>query len=120
MLEGSETGDRVEGAEALAREAPAVEQVHVETVTPAGGHLRRRQGDADTVAPSAPNRVEQRAPTTAEVEHTTARSEADLLGDELVLPILCLFQGHRKVAVVLRAAEVGQLSQAEAEHAVDQ
>ena len=88
----------------------------------------RRQAAAcaeDSVTPTpvaapAADEVEQRAPAAAQVEHAPARPDPDLLGHVLVLAPLRLLEGQREVAVVLGSAEVGELSQAEPEDAVDQ
>ena len=97
-----------------------VVQVDVEAVPPARRRLRRRQRDADPDAAAAADEIEQRAPAAAEVEHPPARPDPDLLGDVLVLAPLSLLEAQREVAVVLRPAEVGQLSETEPEDAVDQ
>ena len=48
------------------------------------------------------------------------RLEPELLGHVLVLAPLRLIQGQREVAVVLRAAEVSELSQGESDDPVGQ
>ena len=99
---------------------PRVLEVDVEAVAPAGLRLRRGQRHPDAGRPPPADEVEQRAPSAAQVEHAPARADPDLLGHVLVLAPLSLLQGQREVAVVLGAAEVGQLPQAEPEDAVDQ
>ena len=74
--------------------------------------------DSVTPTPLAPRAravVQQRAPAAAEVEHPPPGRDADLLGDVLVLAPLRLLEGEREVAVVLGAAEVGKLAEAEPE-----
>src|ERR1700726_38308 len=89
-------------------------------MTPAGRELRAREchANADRVAPA--DEVEQRAPTTTDVQHARSRPEPDLLGDILVLVALRLLEGEREIAVVLRPAEVRQLAHAEPENLVGQ
>ena len=120
MLERAEAGHRVERAEGLALERAGVEEVHVETVSTARGELRGGERDADTTGAVTTNDVEQRSPSAAQVEHAPARCDPELLDDELVLARLRLFEGQREVTVVLGAAEVGHLTEAESEHPVDQ
>ncbi len=86
----------------------------------AGLHLRRGQGHPDAGGPGAADGVEQRTPPAAEVEHSPARLEPDLLRHVLVLAPLGLLEGQREVTVVLRSAEVRQLAQAEPDDAVGQ
>ena len=92
----------------------------VEPVALAGGLLRARERDAHARRALLADGGQERAPAAAEVEHAAARLDADLLGHVLVLAALGLLEAHREVAVVLRAAEVGQLSEADPEDAVDQ
>ena len=92
----------------------------VEPVAPAGLGLG---GESVTPTPSAlalADEVEQRPPAAAEVEHAAAAVDPDLLGDVLVLAPLRLLERQREVAVVLGAAEVGELAEAEPEDPVDQ
>ena len=88
----------------------------------------RRQASTcaeDSVTPT-PSRaaladvVEQRPPAAAEVEQPPPGLDPDLLGDVLVLAPLRLLEREREVTVVLGAAEVGELAQAEPEDPVDQ
>ena len=72
------------------------------------------------VAPLLADEVQQRTPPAAEIQHAPAGSDADLLGDVLVLAPLSLLEAQRKVAVVLGSAEVRQLAQAQANDAIDQ
>src|SRR3954451_6291954 len=120
VLEGAEAGDGVERAERVARDLAGVAQVHVEPVPLAGRLLGAREGHADARAALLPHEVEQRAPAAAEVEYAATGFDADLLRHVLVLAALRLLEGLREVAVVLRAAEVGELAEAEPEDAVDQ
>jgi hypothetical protein len=69
---------------------------------------------------TAPNEVKERAPPAAQVEHAPPGCDPDLLGHVLVLAPLSLLEVQREVAVVLGAAEVRKLAQAEPEDAIDQ
>ena len=120
VLEGAEAGDRVERPEALARQLAGVEQPHVEPVPPARRRLCARERHAQRRPAAAAHEVEQRAPAAAEVEHPPPGPDPDLLGDVLVLAPLRLLEADREVAVVLRAAEVRELAEAEPEDAVGQ
>ena len=95
-------------------------EVDVEAVPPAGRRLGGGQGDADPDAAPAPDEVEQPAPAAAQVEHAPSRADPDLLGHVLVLTALSLLEAQGEVTVVLRSAEVRELSQAEPEDAIDQ
>src|SRR5262249_18432243 len=104
----------------VAGELPRVGEAHVEAVAPARRDLRGRERDPDA-RPAAPaDDVEHRSPPATQVEDAPARTDPDLLGDEVVLAGLGLLEAEREVPVVLGAAEVGQLSQAESEQSVDQ
>src|SRR2546429_695808 len=92
----------------------------VETVPPTGSHLLGGQRDTHPVAPVVADEVQQRPPAAAEIEHPAARPDADLLGHVLMLAPLGLLEAQREVTVVLGAAEVRELSQAEPEDAIDQ
>src|ERR671911_2808784 len=120
VLEGAEARHGVERAEAVAGDLPRVVEVDVEAVPPAGRRLSGGQGDADSGAAPTPDEVQERAPPAAQVEHAPARSDPDLLGDVLVLAPLSLLEAQGKVTVVLRSAEVRELSQAEPEDPIDQ
>ena len=74
----------------------------------------------NTMSAALADEVQERPPSGAKVEHPPARPDADLLGDVLVLAALGLLERHREVPVVLGAAEVGQLTQAQPEDPVDQ
>jgi hypothetical protein len=95
-------------------------EVDVEAVPPTRCRLRGGQGDADPDAAPLSDEVKERAPAAAQVEHAPAGPDPDLLGDVRVLAPLSLFQAQREVTVVLGSAEVGELSQAEPEDAIDQ
>ena len=86
----------------------------------AGLGLRRRQGDPDAARASAADEVEQRPPAAAEVEHPPPGPDPDLLATYSCLRRCASLEAEREVAVVLGAAEVRQLTQAEPEDAVDQ
>ncbi len=120
VLERAEARDRVKAAEALALQLPRIEQMHVQAVAQAGRRLRARQRDAQPDRLATADEVEQRPPAAAEVQHARASDDPDLLGHVLVLPALSLLQADREVAVVLGAAEVGELPHAQAEHAIGQ
>ena len=120
VLERAEAGHRVEAAEVVGRDPPRVLEVDVQPVAPAGRRLRRGQGDPHAGGAPAAGEVEQRAPAAAQVEHAPPGPDPDLLGHVLVLAPLGLLEAEREVAVVLGSAEVGQLSQAEPEDAIDQ
>ena len=94
MLEGAEARHGVEGSEALPADLACVAEVHLEVMAAAGGRLRGGQGDAHAVAPSAPDERQQRAPPAAEVEHTPARSDPDLVGHVFVLAPLSLLKAE--------------------------
>ena len=87
---------------------------------PTGRHLRRGQRDADPGATSVADEVQQRPPPTAEIEHAAARPDPDLLGDILMLAPLGVLEAQGEVAVVLRAAEVGELTQTQPKDPIDQ
>src|SRR5271170_3838699 len=120
MLEGAEARHGVERPEALASDLPRICEVDVEVMAPAGGQLGGGERDAHPAAAPAANEVEQGTPTAAEVEHPPARADPDLLGHVLMLACLRLLEAQREIAVVLRPAEVGQLSKAEPEDAVSE
>jgi len=120
VLEGAQARDGVERAEVFAGDLPRVVEVHVEAVPPAGRRLRGGQGDAQPGAAPAPDEVKERAPAAAQVEHPPSRLDPDLLGHVGVLAPLSLLQAQREIAVVLGCAEIGELSQAEPEDAIDQ
>ena len=108
------------GPKRLARDEPRVGEVDVEPVPATRRELRGGERDADPVGATTAHDVEQRSPSAPEVEDASTGSDPDLLGDVLVLARLRLFEGQREVAVVLRPAEVGDLAQAQSEHAIDQ
>ena len=120
MLEGAEAGDRVEAAEAVAVDPAGVRDPRVQPVALARLRLRRRQGHPHPLGLALADEVEQRTPAAADVEHAPAGPDPDRLGDVLVLAPLSLLEGQREVAVVLGAAEVGELAEAEPEDPVDQ
>ena len=72
------------------------------------------------VPPRPRTKCQQRPPPAAEVEHPPAGPDPDLLGHVLVLAPLRLLEAEREIAVVLGAAEVRQLAEAEPEDAVGQ
>ena len=119
VLEGAEARDRIEGPIGIPVDRSRVLQVDVEVVFEAGGHLRRGQRHADPVCAAAASGVQQRPPAAAEVEQPPSRSDPDLLRDVVVLAALRLLERQREIAVVLGAAEVGELAQAEPEDPVD-
>ena len=87
----------------------------------AGRHLRRGQRDTDPRAALLADEVQQRTPPAAKIQYAPARSDPDLLADELVLAPLSLLQTQREVTVVpSRAAEVRELPQAQPNDAIDQ
>src|SRR5439155_1490471 len=61
-----------------------------------------------------------RPPAPAQVEQPSAGPAPNLLGDVVVLASLSLFEAEGEVTVVLRAAEVGEVAQAEPKDAIDQ
>src|SRR5271155_2949722 len=94
--------------------------MHVETMPPARGMLRLREGHAQPGGANISYELDQRSPPATEVENTPARSDPDQLSHILVLAVLSLEQAQGEVAVVLGSAEVSQLSQAEPEDAIGQ
>ena len=120
MLEATDTRHGVERAEAVAGDLTRVVQVDVEPVPPTGSHLRGGQRDADPGATPGADEIQQRPPAAAEIEHPAARPDAYLLGHILMLAPLGLLEAQGEVTVVLRAAEVRELSQTEPEDAIDQ
>ena len=121
MLEGAEAGDRVEATEA--RRGSTCRASSRRTSRPWRRQASACADESVTPTPGRPalaDEGEQRAPAAAEVEHAPAGPDPDLLGDVLVLAPLRLLERQREVAVVLRAAEVGQLAEAEPEDPVDQ
>src|SRR5207245_1051811 len=99
---------------------PRILKMDVEAVTPTRRNLRRGQGHPDPNASAIANVVEQSAPATAQVEDPPTRADPKLLGHVVILASLRLFQAQREITVVLGAAEVGQLSQAQPNDAVGQ
>ena len=120
MLEGAEARHGVEPTEALSAHPPCVEQLDVKAVAPARRRLRSGQGHADPRAAPIADKVQQRTPSTAQVEYPLARSDPELFGHVLVLSALSLLQAQREVAVVLGSAEVGELSHAESKDPIGQ
>ena len=120
VLEGSEARHRVEWAEAVAVDLAGVAQVGVEAVPAAGFELRGREGHPRPPPTPLAGEVEHRPPPAPEVEHRPIGPDPDLLGDVGVLAALGLLEGQREVAVELRAAEVGELAEAEPEDPIDQ
>ena len=120
MLEGAEARNGIEGAHALARHLPRVEKVDVEAVAAARRQLRRGQGRPHAHAAALTDVVEQRPPAAPQIEDAPTRADSDLLCHVLVLASLSLLEAEREVAVVLRSAEVRQVSQAEPNDAVGQ
>jgi hypothetical protein len=120
VLEGAQARDRVELAEAVAVHLQRVVEPDVEAVAPARLRLSARQRDPHPLRTALAHVVQERSPAAAEVQHAPAGIDADLIRHVLVLASLGLLERHREVAVVLRAAEVRELSEAEPEDAVDQ
>jgi hypothetical protein len=85
-----------------------------------GSHLRGGQRDADSGATSVADEVQQRPPSAAEIEHPAVGPDAYLLGHILMLAPLGVLEAQGEITVVLSAAEVRELSQAEPEDAIDQ
>ena len=63
-------------------------------MTPAGRGLRRRQGHAHPGGAAIADRGQKRPPSTAQVQHATARLDADLLGYVVVLAALGLLEAQ--------------------------
>ena len=120
MLETTNARDRVKRAEAVTGHLTRVVKVDVETVPPAGGHLCRRQRDADPCGALFADEVQQRPPPTGEIEHPAARPNPNLLGDVLMLAPLGGLEAQREITVVLRAAEVRELTQTQPKDPIDQ
>jgi hypothetical protein len=64
--------------------------------------------------------MEQRPPAAAKIQQPAAGADPNPLGHVLVLSPLRVLQRERKIAVILRAAEIGQLAEAEPEEAINQ
>ena len=94
--------------------------MNVEAVAATGGELGGGERHADALGAALADEGEQRPPAAAEVEDPPSGPDPDPLGDELVLSPLRLLEREREVTVVLGAAEVGQLAEAEPEDPVDQ
>src|SRR5262249_33750046 len=120
VLETADTRDGVEPPEALARHRPSVVEVNVEAMTLARRHLRRGQGDTDPRRALVADEAQQRTPPAAQVQHTPPGFDADLVGNVLVFAALSLRETQRKVTVVLRSAEIGELPQAQPNDAIGQ
>jgi hypothetical protein len=116
VLDHPDRGDRVE---ALAHEIAVVEHADVDPVADAGRlcaaasqhRLGLRQGDADDLDAVTGRGVERKAPpAAADVEHTIARLQRQLLADQLELLLLRLLQrlraaGEERAAVGHRLVE---------------
>ncbi len=120
VLEGAQARHGVEPTEALSTHPPCVEELDVEVVAPARRRLRTGQGHADPRAAPIADEVQQRTPSTAQVEYPLTRSDPELFGHVLVLSPLSLLEAQREVAVVLGSAEVGELSHAESKDPIGQ
>src|SRR4051812_37681297 len=94
--------------------------MRIETVTSTGFELGAQERHADARTSPLPDRVQQGSPTAAEVEQASTGSDPDPLRHVVVLASLRRFEAEREVAVVLRTAEVGQLTQAQPEHPIDE
>ena len=120
VLEGAEARDGVERAEGLGGHLARVVDVNLEAVSPACPRLGGRQRDANPSSAPPADEGKQRPPSASQVEQAPARSDPDLVGHVFVLAPLRLFEAQIEVPVVLGAAEVRQLAQAEPENAIDQ
>src|SRR2546421_12433603 len=83
-------------------------------------HLCGGQGHAEARRADLADEVEQPTPATAEIENSAAGLDPDSLRHVLVLAPLRLLESQREVTVVLRAAEIRQLPQTEANDPVGQ
>lgn len=86
----------------------------------ARGQLCRGQRHPDPDPTARPGVGKQRSPTTAEIQQAAPRSDPDLLGHVVMLAPLRLLETKREVPVKLRAAEIGQLTEAEPDDPVSQ
>ena len=120
MLEGAEAGDGVEAPVLLRRQLSGVSNLDLEAVATARCRLRRGQRHPDPVTTALADEGQQRPPAAAEVQHPHPWLDPDLLGDVLVLSALSLLEAEREITVVLCAAEVSQLAEAEPKDPVDQ
>jgi hypothetical protein len=94
--------------------------MNVETMPPTGSHLLGGQRDTDPSGAPVADEAQQRPPTTAEIEHSAARSDVDLVGHIRLLAPLGLLEAQREVTVVLGAAEVREFPQTEPQDPIDQ
>ena len=120
MLERAEAGGGVERTEGVAGDLACILEVDVESVALAGLELGRGKRHADAAGADIAKVVEQGSPAAAEVDHSLARLEPQLLGHVRVLAPLRLLERQREVAVVLGAAEVGHVTETQPDHLVGQ
>src|ERR1700678_2717833 len=113
MLECTEARHRVKRAEAFPFDLTCVLEVALDPFLAASRHLRRGQRHPHSVPAASPGVGQQRAPAATEVEQASSRPDPDLFGHVVGLATLRLLEGEREAAVELRAAEIGQLTEAE-------
>ena len=92
----------------------------LEPVPPAGRQLRRGERHAHPGPAARPGIREQRTPAATEVEQAAPRPDPDLLGHVVVLAPLCLLEIEREIAVELRPAEIGELTETEPNDPISQ
>src|SRR6201989_3018913 len=120
MLKRAEARHGVERAEAFPVDLTGVLEVDLEPVTAARRQLCRGERHPHPNPAALPGVGEQRPPAATEVEQAPPRPNPDLLGDVIVLAPLRLLEAEREVAIELRAAEIGQLTEAEPDDPVGQ
>ena len=120
MFKRAEARYGVEGAEAPPVDLARVLEVDLEPLPAASRQLRRGQRHPHPSPSARPDIGEQRSPAAAEVEQATLGPDPDLLGHVIVLAPLRLLEAEREVPIELRAAEIGQLTEAEPDKPVGQ
>ena len=120
MLERSEARHGVERAKARPVDLTRVLEVDLEPVPATGPQLRRGERHPHRHATARLGIREQRTPPATQVEQSPPRPDPDLVGHVIVLAPLRLLELEREVPVEHRAAEIGQLTEAEPNNPVSQ